>query len=115
GFSVDVLELESLGVVSCDAIRAGIASWLAAGSPFTDHYVLLAGDTQEIPLCPSPAPSPPGDDRYGSPVDGDLDAEVWVGRLSVDDNADLARQIDKIRAYDADQDDKHHDEALLVA
>lgn len=115
GFSVDVLELESLSAVSCATIRAAIAAWFASGSPFADHYVLLVGDAAEIPLCPSPAPAPASDDLYGSPVDGDLDPEVWVGRLSVDSNADLAQQIAKIRAYDSAQGDMHHDEALLVA
>jgi Peptidase family C25 len=112
GFSVEVLQLESLPVASCDAIRTGIATWLGAGGAATDHYVLLVGDSSEIPLCPSPGGV--SDDRYGSPVDGDADPEVWVGRLSVDDNADLARQIKKVIAYAGDQ-SSHHDEALLVA
>lgn len=49
-----------------------------------------------------------GDGVYGEPDDGegggevDLLAEVFVGRIAADDAVEAARQLDKIRAYDAE-------------
>lgn len=116
GFEVTVLTLESLAFVSCGEIRSAMDSWYQAGSPYADHYCLLVGDSDVLPLCPSPTlGSVLGDDLYGSPADADLDEEVFVGRLSVDDSADLANQLAKIARYVAATTGTFYDEALLVA
>lgn len=116
GFDVTLLELESIAVPDCAGIRAAIDDWYDSGSPWDDHYALLVGDVDAIPMCASPTlPSVPGDDLYGSPSDGDLEEEVFVGRLSVDDGADLARQLAKILGYRTNTTAQHFDEALLVA
>ena len=116
GFSVTVFSLESLAFVSCGNVRGAIDDWHQLGSEDTDHYCLLIGDYEEIPMCPSSTiAQDPGDDLYGSPADGDLDEEVYVGRLSVDDEADLVTQLDKILEYDLDVSGAHHGKVLLVA
>ncbi|MFT7464097.1 MAG: hypothetical protein ACI9EF_002446 [Pseudohongiellaceae bacterium] len=116
GFEVTVLTLESLAFVTCGEIRGAMDSWYQAGSPYADHYCMLVGDSDVLPLCPSPTSSSVlGDDLYGSPADGDLDEEIYVGRLSVDNSADLANQLAKIARYVAATSGTFYDEALLVA
>ncbi|RKY17971.1 MAG: hypothetical protein DRQ55_14540 [Planctomycetota bacterium] len=116
GFDVDILELESIAFLTCGNIRAAIDAWYQSGSPWDDHYCLLVGDIDALPMCSSPsAPQYVSDDLYGSPGDGDLDEEIFVGRLSVDDADDLSRQLDKIIEYHLNQTAQHFDEALLVA
>ncbi len=116
GFSLTVLTTaQTTGI--CGNIRGAIDGWYQAGSAWADHYCLLVGDTDEIPLCPSPTiDSKLGDDLYGSPGDGDLDEEVWVGRLSVDDAADVTNQVAKIIDYELSPNMAgHYERALLVA
>lgn len=104
GFTTSVVTLESLGATTPTAIRAAIQGWYAAGNPAHDHYCLLVGDAGALPLAPPPSSAQsPGDDSYGS-VDAvaTLREQIYVGRLSVDDAADLAHQIAKIIAYEED-------------
>lgn len=116
GFDVNVFTLETLAFVSCGNIRGAIDTWYQAGDPWSDRYVLLVGDASVLPQCPSPTIDQYlGDDLYGSPSDGDLDEEVFVGRLSVDNAADLAHQIAKIIGYQTSVSATHLDEVLLVA
>lgn len=116
GFIVSTLTLESLAFVTCGNLRGAMDDWYQAGNPAFDHYALLVGDQQVIPMCPSPtADIQMGDDMYGSPGDGDLDEEIYVGRLSVDSASDLAIQTNKIIRYTEDQKGDHYDEVLLVA
>ncbi|HKX46733.1 MAG TPA: C25 family cysteine peptidase [Planctomycetota bacterium] len=103
GYDVQVRLLHALPDTSCASIRAAIGQWYAAGAPGTDHYCLLVGDVAELPLCPaSTTDATLGDDLYGSPFDGDLYEEVYVGRLSVDGEADLELQLAKIMSYERD-------------
>jgi hypothetical protein len=118
GFEVTVRTLESLSAPSCTAIRAAIAAWYQSGPVHHDHYCLLVGDLELLPHCPSPTvPALLGDDAYGSPSGvGDLDEELFVGRLSVDDAAELTQQVQKILAYELDTTVGHpYQRALLVA
>src|SRR6185295_16062623 len=82
---------------------------------FRDSYALLVGDVSEIPLCNSPT-GVPTDDLYASTNGDDLDEEIYVGRLSVDNETDAANQVAKILAYE-DHPDPFccYDQALLVA
>ncbi len=103
GYDVQVRLLGGMPDTSCASIRAAIGQWYAAGDPSADHYCLLVGDEAEIPRCPAnSAVGTLGDDMYGSPFDGDLDEEVYVGRLSIDDDEDLAHQLAKIMSYERD-------------
>ncbi len=116
GLRVEIVTTESLGGASCEKVRQAIDMWHQGRDPWSDHYALLIGDGAEMPLCTSPTVPPVRtDDRYGSPSDGDLDEEVFVGRLSVDGAGDLAAQLGKIMAYVTDSDDTHYGTALLVA
>ncbi|MFT7464836.1 MAG: hypothetical protein ACI9EF_003196 [Pseudohongiellaceae bacterium] len=116
GLKVDILELQDLPVVSVGEIRGAMAAWYDLGDPADDHYALLVGDDHRIPVADAPTYSPSGtDDLYGSPSDGDLDEEIYVGRISHNDGFDLKRQLDKIIDYMEDQDGDHYDQALLVA
>ena len=90
---------------TCAGIRSAIDSWLGVQITGRDKYCLLVGDTGTIPLCDSPtlewaSETVPTDDLYASPGGDDLDEEIYLGRLSVDDAADLAVQVDKILQYE---------------
>ena len=100
---------------TCAGIRTQIQAWYNSRLAHTDKYALLVGDTDQIPLCTGPG-SRPTDDLYGS-VDGDdLDEEIFVGRLSVDSEADLTNQVTKILNYeDSPAWFCCYDRALLVA
>ncbi len=116
GFEVDVIRTESLPAVTCAQIRTAIRNWYQAGDPWADHYALLVGDRAQLPWCSSPTfPSVPTDDLFGSPLDGDLDEELYVGRLSVDGPADLSAQLVKLMGYVTDDVGTHYDEVVLVA
>lgn len=117
GYVVTVITTDALAG-TCISIRTAIAQWASAGNPSASRYCLLVGDESEIPLCPSPTVNVKmGDDAYGSPAGvADLVEEVFVGRLSVDSTNDLANQLNKIRAYELDQDpNSPYDRAVLVA
>lgn len=104
GYWVQVRFTENAGP-TCEDYRAAIADWMNLAPASRDKYCLLVGDVDVIPTCTSPylnSDYPEGvasDDPYGSPLHYDLDEEVYVGRLSVDDEADLAQQLDRIIHY----------------
>jgi len=118
GFVTSIVTLESLSSASVAAIRSAIQSWYAAGDPARDHYCLLVGDASALPLAPSPlgGTNSPSDDPYGSiGATANLREQVYVGRLSVDDAADLAHQIAKIVAYEEDTNTAHEYSRATVA
>lgn len=105
GYQVTELYVENMDG-TCESIRDAIDTWLR-GLPFwRDHYALLVGDVDVIPLCTSPdlewdsVETSPTDDLYASPGGDDLSEEIYLGRLSVEDNEDLANQVAKILAYE---------------
>jgi hypothetical protein len=107
----------------CDFIRLQIYNWYTATPFHADHYCLLVGDVDAIPFCTAGTWIDGNyheyltDDLYGSMYGNDLEEEVYVGRLSVDDEADLAVQISKILGYENDNEPgpTHYNQALLVA
>jgi hypothetical protein len=107
GFKVTEYTLESVGN-TCSEVRAAIKKWYNSAPVGYDHYALLVGDDEDIPLCSSPQTSNAGvvptDDLYGSINGDDLNEEVWVGRLSVDDADDLSNQVAKILNYENGRD-----------
>lgn len=96
GFVVTQAVLSSPG--TCSSIRTTIQNWAAGVPVHHDAYCLLVGDTDWIPLCVQG--SSPTDDLYASTNGDDLDEEVYLGRLSVDNETDCANQVDKILAYE---------------
>jgi len=105
GYWVQVRYVEDIGT-GCEDFRTAIDDWYALAPESRDKYCLLVGDVDVIPTCTSPFLNaddyPFGvatDDAYGSVNGYDLDEEVYVGRLSVDDDDDLAQQLDRIVAY----------------
>ena len=118
GFSVTLIELEDLPAVTCGEIRGAIDDWYQFGPSSSDHYCLLVGDIDELPMCSSPTPEQvPTDDLYGSPSGiGDLNEEIFVGRLSVDWPDDVTRQTQKIMDYELDDNPNHdYSDVVLVA
>lgn len=118
GYAVTVITLESLPAAICGEIRAAIQAWYLTGADNFDHYCLLVGDVSELPQCTSPTIDQiPTDDLYGSPSGlGDLDEEVFVGRLSVNGASDLIDQTAKIIAYETDTAIiNNYSDVLLVA
>jgi len=105
---------------SCAAIRTAIQNWYAL-HPNKEHYVLLIGDTETIPLCQSPVLGYPPvasatDDLYGT-VDGDnISKEIHVGRLSVSSVSDCSQQIARIVAYeDTPPADQNFGDVVLIS
>lgn len=100
------------------SIRGVIADWYAKGDPGMDHFCMLVGDTLTIPQTTLvvKGENVPTDDVYAAigPVNGSK--EVHVGRLSVDNETDLANQLQKIIDYQVDPiPGARYDTALLVA
>ncbi len=91
---------------TCASIRTAIINWYNSTPAWRDHYCLLVGDVDVIPLCTAPIESEdypsgfPTEDLYGSVNGNDLDEEVYVGRLSVDTGADVTEQVERILNYE---------------
>lgn len=98
GYQTTELTTESIGS-TCTTIRTAINNWHAARPASTDKYAILVGDVDAIPTCTSPT-GIPTDDLYASTNGDDLDEEIYLGRLSVDDEADLTNQVTKILRYE---------------
>ncbi|MES9972374.1 MAG: C25 family cysteine peptidase [Candidatus Thiodiazotropha sp.] len=100
GFKVTEMNVaDDIGASTCTAIRSAIQAW-EASVPFShDAYALLVGDTDVIPHCTSPD-GDQTDDLYASTDGDDLEEEIYLGRLSVDSETDLANQVDKILTYE---------------
>jgi len=115
GFHVSIRTTESIGV-SCSQFRAAISDWYDSTPWWRDHYCLLVGDESVIPLCTSPT-GVPTDDLYATVNGDDLEEEIYLGRLSVDDEPDAASQVEKILDYEDHPFlfASHYDDALLVA
>jgi hypothetical protein len=118
GFGVAVAHIEDIGG-TCSAVRSYIRSWYASSKRGGDHYCLLVGDVDVIPLCTAPSNSILTDDLYGDD-DGDgvddLGKEVYVGRLSPVDATDLSQQVARILNYeDHPSSAMYYDFAALIA
>jgi len=83
------------------SIRQVIADWYALGDPGMDHFCLLVGDTLTIPLgnVTAGGDSVDTDDVYGAIGTINSSKEVHVGRVSIDNEPDLAAQLQKIIDY----------------
>ena len=99
GFRVSFISVETAGS-TCSGIRSAIGSWYASTPPERDHYCLLVGDTDAIPMCLDPYYNSHTDDLYASTDGIDAFPEIYLGRLSVNGQADLADQVSKIMAYE---------------
>ncbi len=100
GFLVTEMNVaDDIGASTCTDIRNAIIAWEAGVPYWHDAYALLIGDTDVVPHCTSPD-GDQTDDLYASTNGDDLDEEIYLGRLSVDSEADLANQVTKILAYE---------------
>ena len=99
GFHVMFLSTESTGS-TCSSIRAAIGSWYASTPVERDHYCLLVGDINVIPMCVDPIYNSHTDDLYATTNGDDEVPEIFLGRLSIDNQADLAQQVSKILTYE---------------
>lgn len=99
GLDVEFLALEDLADTTPQTVRAAIGEWAKLASH--SGYVLLVGDVDQVPLHPAIANGGlPGDAAYRRPLDDAPEVRASVGRLSVDDEADLATQVAKIVQYE---------------
>ncbi|QDU65231.1 C25 family cysteine peptidase [Engelhardtia mirabilis] len=97
GYDVEFRALSDLPNVSPESIRSAIGAWASTAAPGVSSFALLVGDVQTLPLHPPLSPQGlPSDAGYGTALPGAPGVRVHVGRLSVDDDADLALQIAKI-------------------
>jgi hypothetical protein len=102
GYVVTEMTTNETGT-ACGSIWDAIISWYGSQTPGSDKYCLLVGDTDVIPLCTSPY-GIPTDDLYASTNGIDLNEEIFLGRLSVDSETDLANQVEKILRYEENPD-----------
>ena len=101
GLEVEFLALEDLGDTTSVGIRAALGAWADEAPQGVDSYALLVGDVDRIPLHASPQPKGvPSDAAYRRPLDARPELELYLGRLSIDDEQDLEHQIAKILAYE---------------
>ena len=99
GHDVEFRALETLADETAATVRAAVGSWAASAPGPQLNHVILVGDHDVIPLHPALAAGGVASDApYERPVDGDPSMQVHVGRLSVDDELDLAGQVAKIVA-----------------
>lgn len=98
GFKVSELKVDDIGS-NCNDIRNAINQWEAKVPFYHDAYTLLVGDTDVIPHCTSPG-GDQTDDLYATTNGDDLNEEIFLGRLSIDDEADLQNQVNKILTYE---------------
>ncbi len=100
GFVVTEMNIaDHIGASTCTDMRNAIDNWEAGVPYWHDAYALLVGDTDVIAHCTSPD-GDQTDDLYASTNGDDLDEEIYLGRLSVDSEADLANQVTNIVAYE---------------
>lgn len=120
GFAVTVLNVPLNGE-TCTQLRQSIQTWYAGARPGDDHYCLLVGSTGSTPYC-CVGNSQPGCDQFSqvtdkvlSSVDGDLEPEIYLGRLYVGGAAELQTQVKKILDYETGPQVNHDGNVLLVA
>jgi hypothetical protein len=102
GFTVSEMVTDTIGALSCNAIRSRIQGWYHATPSTKDHYCLLVGDFDVIPMCNRGTDIDPyrTDDLYGSAHGDSLARDIYIGRLPLTGAADLANQIKKIIDYE---------------
>jgi hypothetical protein len=102
GFNVSEVLTDTLGGASCEHVKNAIRNWCRSTPSEHDHYALLVGQFGDILMCNVHTDLDPEwtDDVYGSLRDDTLAHDIFVGRLSTIDAADLSRQITKILNYE---------------
>ena len=105
GYAVIVASTASTGA-TCDSIQSYIADWWSDGDPGRDHYVLLVGDTNRIPVCLDE--NDRSSDKVYACIDGlgadglpDVLPEVRLGRFPCDSDAEVTQMVDKTLTYEA--------------
>jgi hypothetical protein len=113
GYEVSMIQLPA----DLTTIRSTIAGWYGLGDPGMDHYALLVGDTDFVPLVPitKSGVTVLSDDPYGCVGQINQSKEVHVGRISVDSADDLGAQLQKIIDYDLNPAPGNYGNALLVS
>ncbi len=120
GLKVTMRFVDDIGPI-CMNIQSAIRSWYNATPKGAEHYCLLVGDVDDIPLCNGPGTDlipwgDPSDDPYGNPFTLDNDRPIMVGRLSPIGPWDLDQDLAMILAYeDQPVQDDHYGNVLLVA
>jgi hypothetical protein len=100
GYRTTVKTTDDTGDSASD-VKTAIETWYDNCGDQADAYVLLIGDVDQIPMHIDPEFGNPSDHYYAC-LDGDptdIYPEVGLGRLSVDNEADCAEQVDKIVRY----------------
>ncbi|MFZ4575861.1 MAG: C25 family cysteine peptidase, partial [Phycisphaerales bacterium] len=114
GFNVVIRTTESTGN-SVAQIKAAIQNYADTCTSGDDHYVLLVGDVNDIPLASAPVSGNPSDHAYACLDAGDW-PDVWLGRFSVDSEADLTTQVTKTLTYeDNPPSSTYYDDVELIA
>jgi hypothetical protein len=120
GLKVTERFVEDIGSV-CLNIRNAVGQWYNSTPKGAEHYCLLVGDVNDVPLCNGPQSDEipfgvPSDDPYGTPFKLDDDRQIMVGRISPIGPADLGWNIAMLIRYeDNPVTDGHYGDVLLVA
>jgi len=115
GFAVTVVGVPLTGE-TCSQLQQTIQNWYAATPVSFDHYCLLVGSTGSTPYCFKQSNSNSQlTDKVLSSVDGDLEPEIYLGRLWVASTAELQNQVNKILDYETGSQVNNDGTVLLVA
>ncbi|MBE0639105.1 MAG: PKD domain-containing protein [Bacteroidales bacterium] len=117
GFKVIVGYTDQIGTTYA-AIRTWVQNQYNSGTPLdpAPSFLLIVGDTPQIPATTGSASGKMTDLYYGS-VDGDYFPEMYYGRFSATNSAQLVSQIAKTMYYEKYEfaDPTYLDNATLIA
>lgn len=103
GFVVTTVSVADIGLSTVSIkqyIKQAYLNW-----DIPPSFVVLVGDLNTLPAFQGTAYSNPITDLYYSTVDGDeyYTPDLWVGRISVSDSANLNNSLNKILKYEKAQ------------
>ncbi|MDD3891980.1 MAG: C25 family cysteine peptidase, partial [Bacteroidales bacterium] len=118
GFSVEVAYTDEIGTTS-NAIKTYIHGKYNDATPDNPapSFVVLVGDVEQVPSSGTGSSSGKQTDLYYASVDGDYFPEMYYGRLSAQNIAQLQNIINKILYYEQYQfdDPTYLNNATLIA
>ncbi|MEW5845134.1 MAG: C25 family cysteine peptidase [Bacteroidota bacterium] len=118
GFSVTVKYTDEIGSTA-DAIKTYIQNVYNSATPENPAptFLVIVGDVEQVPASATGTQSGKLTDLYYASVDGDKFPEMYYGRLSATNEAQLTAIIDKILYYERFQfsDASYLNNATLIA
>lgn len=96
GIPVEMVDVATIGA-NANAIKAYVASYYETNGL---TYLLLVGDNAQVPTVTSGDIGGPSDHAYGYLVGNDHYPDIFVGRFSAENNAQVATQVLRSITYE---------------